>query len=159
MNQIIRDWAMRHCITNAALLELSQIMGTVGGHFAPKVGESESAVMAAVRLEAASKGVRLFRNNVGVLPDQRGVPVRFGLANESPAVNKVCKSADLIGWRPVAIGPQHVGTTLAQFVSRECKVPGWHYTGTEREQAQLAWASLVVASGGDACFATGTGTL
>ena len=122
-------------------------------------GTSESAVQAAVRLEAARKGVRLFRNNVGALVDSRGVPVRYGLANDSPASNKAIKSADLIGWRTLRIVPEMIGQIIAQFVSRECKAVGWHYTGTDREQAQLAWAQLVAVAGGDAAFCTGEGTL
>jgi len=42
-----------------------------------------------------------------------------------------------------------------QFVSREVKRPGWRYTGTEREVAQLRWIEIVTALGGDAKFTTG----
>lgn len=144
-----------------ALNELGAIFGLHGGHELPATikGDSEAAVQSAVRLEAAAKGVRLFRNNVGALKDTRGVPVRYGLANDSKQLNEVIKSGDLVGWRPVLIGPAHVGTTIAQFVSRECKEPGWRYTGEGREVAQLAWAELVTVGGGDAAFCTGTGTL
>lgn len=161
MSPAVYQWAVRHGVTMAALQELAGLFGMHGGHdLPPEVkGTSEAAVQAAVRLEAAHKGVRLFRNNVGALIDSRGVPVRYGLANESKQVNEVMKSADLIGWRPVVIGPQHVGQCLALFVSRECKHPTWHYTGGDREPAQLAWAQLVTAGGGDAAFCTGTGTL
>ena len=161
MSPAVYQWAVRHGVTMAALQELAGIFGMHGGHdLPPEVkGTSEAAVQAAVRLEAARKGVRLFRNNVGALIDARGVPVRYGLANESKQVNEVMKSADLIGWRPLLIEPRHVGTVVAQFVSRECKHPTWHYTGTDREPAQLAWAQLVTAGGGDAAFCTGVGTL
>jgi hypothetical protein len=120
---------------------------------------SEAYAQSQVRLEAPTKGVTLFRNNVGVLTDINGRPVRFGLANDSKQLNEVLKSSDLIGWRPVLITPEHVGRTLAQFVSRECKAPGWKYTGTDRERAQKAWLDLVAAAGGDSAFATGPGTL
>jgi hypothetical protein len=161
MNPAVYQWAARHSVTMAALQELSAIFGMHGGHdlSATVKGTSEAAVQAAVRLEAARKGVRLFRNNVGALIDSRGVPVRYGLANDSKQLNEVMKSADLIGWRPVLIGPQHVGQVIGQFVSRECKKVGWQYTGDARELAQLAWAQLVTASGGDAAFCTGEGTL
>lgn len=160
MNNVYQ-WAIRHGVTMAALQELQALFGMHGGHFLPPTvkGTSEAATQAAVRLEAARKGVRLFRNNVGVLMDATGRPVRYGLANESKQVNDVCKSADLIGWRPVLIGPQHVGQVIGQFVSRECKRPGWHYKGDAHEQAQLAWAQLVAAGGGDAAFCNGEGTL
>ena len=161
MSPAVYQWAARHGVSLQALAELQAVFGMQGGHdLPPEVkGTSEAAVQAAVRLEAARKGVRLFRNNVGALVDSRGVPVRYGLANESKQVNEVMKSADLIGWRPLLIEPRHVGTVVAQFVSRECKHPTWHYTGGDREPAQLAWAQLVTAGGGDAAFCTGVGTL
>lgn len=161
MSPAVYQWAARHGVTLQALAELQAVFGMHGGHdLPPEVkGTSEAAVQAAVRLEAARKGVRLFRNNVGALVDSRGVPVRYGLANDSKQVNEVCKSGDLIGLRPVLIGPQHVGQVIGQFVSRECKKVGWHYTGDDHEQAQLAWAQLVTSGGGDAAFCTGTGTL
>ena len=161
MNPAVYQWAARHGVTMTALQELSAIFGMHGGHDLPATvkGTSEAAVQAAVRLEAARKGVRLFRNNVGALIDSRGVPVRYGLANESKQVNEVMKSADLIGWRPLLIEQRHVGTVVAQFVSREVKAVGWRYTGADREPAQLAWAQLVTSGGGDAAFCTGVGTL
>jgi len=85
--------------------------------------------------------------------------VRFGLGNESSALNARFKSSDLIGWRPVLITPDMVGKIIAQFMARECKYEGWTYHGSEREKAQKAFIDLVVAEGGDACFATGTGTI
>lgn len=161
MTPAVYQWAARHGVGMQALVELQAIFGMHGGHELPPAvkGTSEAAVQAAVRLEAARKGVRLFRNNVGALIDSRGVPVRYGLANESKQVNEVMKSADLIGWRPLLIEPQHVGQVIGQFVSRECKRPGWHYTGDAHEEAQLNWAQLVTAAGGDAAFCTGEGTL
>lgn len=144
-----------------ALQELAGLFGMHGDHTLPAaaVGTSEAAVQSVVRLEAAHKGVRLFRNNVGVLTDENGRPVRYGLANDSKQVNEKIKSGDLIGWRPVLIEQRHVGQVIAQFVSRECKRVGWRYTGEGREVAQLAWAQLCVAGGGDAAFCTGEGTL
>jgi hypothetical protein len=157
MNSAVYAWANKHGVSMTALNELQGIFGMHGGHDMPPAakGNSEAAVQVAVRLEAARKGVRLFRNNVGALIDSRGVPIRYGLANESKQLNQSVKSADLIGWRPVIIGQYCV----AQFVSRECKRVGWHYTGDAHEQAQLAWAQLVTAAGGDAAFCTGEGTL
>ena len=120
---------------------------------------SEQSIQQHIRLTCSRGPVRLYRNNCGVLQDRRGVPVRYGLANESKQVNEVMKSADLIGWRPLQIEQHHVGQCVAVFVSRECKKVGWQYTGDAHELAQLAWAQLVTASGGDAAFCTGEGTL
>jgi hypothetical protein len=161
MNPNVYYWAIKHHVSIEALNELAAMWGLHGGHPLPDnvKGTSEAAVQAAVRLEGAQKGVRLYRNNVGVLRDANGRPVRYGLANDSKQLNEVLKSADLIGWRPVLIEPRHVGTTIAQFVSRECKPPLWRYTDTEHERAQLAWAELVTVAGGDAAFCTGVGTL
>lgn len=161
MTPAVYQWATRHGVTLQALQELQAIFGMHGGHELPAEvkGTSEAAVQAAVRLEAARKGVRLFRNNVGALIDSRGVPVRYGLANESKQVNEVMKSSDLVGWRPLLITPQHVGMVVGQTVLRECKKAGWHYTGDAHEQAQLAWLTLGVSGGCDAAFCTGVGTL
>lgn len=159
MNSQFYQWAIRNGVSVKAIEELMQMFGLHGEHEAPTEGVSEAAVQSAVRLEAAKKGMRLFRNNVGVLMDARGVPVRYGLANDNKFINTAVKSGDLIGWRPVRITQAHVGTVIGQFVSRECKRVGWHYVGGEHEEAQLAWAQLVVSGGGDAAFCTGTGTL
>ncbi len=123
-------------------------------------GASEARVQSEVRLEASQRGCMLWRNNVGQLPDENGRPVRYGLANESKALNETLKSHDLIGWRRRLVTPAMVGSTIAQFLSRETKTPGWHLTpGDKRGQAQAAWGALVLSQGGDAAFATGVGTL
>lgn len=161
MTPAVYQWAARHGVTMAALQELAGIFGLHGGHDLPPAvkGTSEAAVQAAVRLEAARKGVRLFRNNVGMLMDATGRPVRYGLANDSKQVNEVLKSSDLVGWRPVLIQPHHVGTVIGQTVLRETKKVGWRYTGDAHEKAQLNWLTLGTADGCDAAFCTGVGTL
>lgn len=161
MTPAVYQWAIRHGVSLQALQELQGIFGMHGSHDLPSnvKGTSEAAVQAVVRLEAARNGVRLFRNNVGALIDSRGVPVRYGLANDSKQVNDVMKSSDLVGWRPLIIGPQHLGTCVAQTVLRECKKVGWYYTGDAHEQAQLNWLMLGTKDGADAAFCTGEGTL
>lgn len=160
MTATLTQWAIRHGVSHQALAELRQMMGvdTDPASCNAKPG-SEAAVQQAIRLEASRLGCRLWRNNRGACKDETGRLIRYGLANETSALDKVIKSHDLIGIRPVLITPEHVGTTIGQFVSREVKKPGWRYTGTEREVAQLAWAKLIVSLGGDAMFANGEGTL
>jgi len=119
----------------------------------------ESKIQSIIRLEASHKGCRLWRNNVGALYTKEGNFVRYGLANDSAAINKIIKSSDLIGIRPIKITQDMVGKTIGQFLSREIKKSNWKYAGTEREKAQLAWINLINSLGGDACFATGEGTI
>ena len=158
----LREWAARRGdVPFAAVLELEQILGVVALALPdPEIpaGKSEAWTDSVVTLEAARAGVLLFRNNVGALKDEAGRLVRYGLANESKAVNEQLKSSDRIGIRPLLIGPQHVGTVVGQFVAREMKPPGWRYTGSGREPAQLAFIELITAKGGDAAFASGAGT-
>lgn len=159
MNSDITQWALRHGVSAQALHELDVLFGIETQLLATGSYDSEAAVQSDVRLEAAAKGIHLFRNNVGVLPDKDGRPVRYGLANDSSRLNKIIKSADLIGWRRVRIEQSHVGSVIAQFVSRECKRGDWKYSGNDHEVAQLAWIKLINANGGDAQFCNKVGTL
>ena len=120
---------------------------------------SETDVQAIIRLEATRKGLRLWRNNVGAFQTPDGSYVRFGLANDSPRLNSIFKSSDLIGIRPIRITRDMVGMVIGQFVAREIKPEGWIYKGTDREKAQKAFIDLIKQLGGDAAFATGEGTL
>lgn len=152
----LSSWAVRWDISDAAIMDLRN---TIIPKTLATDDASESAVQSRVRLEASAKGGRLWRNNVGAYTPEAGGFVRYGLANETADLNRVCKSADLIGIRPVVITPDMIGYTIGQFVSREIKHSRWHYTGTDREAAQLNWALLILSLGGDAAFATGEGTL
>ena len=158
---LLEEWAARHGIGPVALVDLkAAVLGLDLPGSAPLSGMSEAAVSSRVRLEAVQAGVRLWRNNVGALLDKRGVPVRFGLANESKEQNARIKSGDLIGIRPIRVTPAHVGLVIGQFVSREIKAGDWKFNPNDaHEAAQLAWATLVRSLGGDACFANRGGTL
>jgi hypothetical protein len=152
---MIAEWEARWPQAAAELREMLRVEAEVR----PTAPGTEARVQSEVRLEAARAGVRLFRNNVGAMIDDNGRAIRYGLANDSAALNARIKSGDLIGWRPVIVTPQMIGRRIAQFVSRECKRPGWHLTpGDERGQAQARWAALVASDGGDACFANSVGT-
>lgn len=118
-------------------------------------GLGEATTTSFVRLEAAKSGDTLWRNNVGVLKDQTGRPVRYGLANDSPAMNKKIKSSDLIGIRPVLITPDMVGQVIGQFLAVEMKHEGWKFNHLdEREVAQKNFHDIVRANGGRAGFAS-----
>lgn len=156
----LHDWACHWAVPQAALSDLCNRLGMLDSIPDPFGGGSEAAVQARVRVRASKLGMRVWRNNVGAFHDaERGVHVRFGLANDSPAINRTLKSADLIGIRPRVIGPNDVGTLIGQFVSYEVKHAGWKYAGTEREIAQANWAALVSSLGGEARFVTSEGDL
>lgn len=104
---------------------------------------TEQTLQSTIRAEAARLGIYLWRNNSGVLRDDRGVPVRFGLGNDSSRINAVLKSSDLIGIMPDG-----------RFIAIEVKAPGWRGPRTERERAQKAFIDLVRRQGGVAGFVT-----
>ena len=132
-----------------ALSELDGILNSFMPAPAPSNATSEGAVAAEIRLAAGRDGVPLFRNNNGAAYDQTGRLIRFGLGNESPALNKRWKSSDLIGLLPVVVQPSHVGQTLGLFLAIETKKPGWHLTpGDKRAQAQAAFLQSVRSFGG-----------
>lgn len=157
INDILAVWAIRHRVSHEALEDLRQMLGFIP-ETNPEIGEgrNEMFVQNSLRLQASNHNATLFRNNVGVLLDDTGRPVRFGLANDTKAMNEVVKSGDLIGYTREHITQAHVGTIIARFTSIECKRPGWTYSGDEHEKAQARWAGKVNADGGFAAFSTGT---
>lgn len=154
----IAEWAARWGIPPAAIRELAGIPS-----FEPveptRPVSSESGVQSLVRLEAARAGIFAWRNNIGAGKLSDGSFIRWGLANDSKALNEKLKSADLIGIRKRLITAADVGYFIGQFWSRECKPPGWKFTGTPREQAQLRWATLIQTNGGDAKIVNSEGSL
>ena len=158
------EWAARWDVHPHALLDLRMGLGIAHRSVEPAIAQegapgSESRQQSLVRLEAPAKGVWLTRNNVGALMDDRGRLVRYGLWNESKQQNAVTKSSDLIGIKPILVGPQHVGRVIGQFVAREMKEERWTFNPRDKhEQAQLNFINFITAKGGDACFATGPGS-
>jgi hypothetical protein len=145
---MIHAWCLRWQIPQAAITDLLTSLGAAmtpdSQTAAPgsEAASSEAAVQNAVRMEAARRSARVFRNNVGAgIIDGR--QIRWGLANDSAKINKIVKSSDLIGL-----------TAQGRFIALECKHKGWHYTGTDRERAQLAFITLINAMGGYAAFIT-----
>lgn len=147
-------WADYWQVPTAARQDFYRRCGALDSPLVATDGHSESNVSSRIRIAAGQQGYPMWRNNVGALLDKRGVPVRYGLANDSKKANEVLKSGDLIACRPVVILPVHVGMTIGQFTSIEVKHEGWHYTGTEREVAQLNWINRVNSLGGWARFMT-----
>jgi hypothetical protein len=100
------------------------------------MANAETILQQRIRLAVGTNPeTRIFRNQVGSLPDPRtGRLVTFGLARGS---------ADLIGWRTITVTPEMVGTRLAVFCSIEVKTP----TGRVRPEQQ-AWLTAVTQAGG-----------
>ena len=88
-------------------------------------------------LHASQCGSTLFKNNVGKLRDERGNLVTFGL----------CKgSSDLIGWTPITITPDMVGSKIAVFTAVEVKKNKFGKYRATKEQKHFI--SAVKANGG-----------
>jgi len=109
---------------------------------------NESNVLQIIRMKASELGWRVFRNNSGAGKLENGNFIRFGLGNESFGMNKIIKSGDLIGIRPVLITPDMVGQTIGQFVSLEVKHADWQKRDSDHEKAQRRWCALINDIGG-----------
>lgn len=151
---ILNEWAQRWGVPLAAIEDLRATLNCAAQPETLSKELSEGGVQSRVRLAAARKGIYAWRNNVGAGTLGSGSYIRWGLANDSKALNKKIKSADLIGIRRRLITGADVGTELGQFWSREVKHSQWVYRDTEEEAAQLQWALLITANGGDAGFIT-----
>jgi len=105
------------------------------------MANAETTLQQQIRLALGTNPeARIFRNQVGSLPDPRtGRLVTFGLARGS---------ADLIGWRTITVTQAMVGTRVAVFTSIEVKTP----TGRIRPEQQ-AWLEAVTQAGGIAGIA------
>lgn len=158
----LAEWAERWGIPPQAFAELAAC-SIVPSEPDELVGnKSEAYVQSAVRLAAPYKGLYLWRNNVGAgsvsnlreLCDDcrrhaRRV-IRWGLGNDSKKINDVMKSADLIGIEKKLITADMVGSHIGKFHSIETKSENWRYSGTQEENAQLAWSTLINSLGGSA---------
>lgn len=150
------EWAVKWGVPMNAVEDLASSLIYEAEHNSELFGESD--VQNQVRIEGSARGILLMRNNVGATQTDGGF-IRYGLMNESKAMNEKIKSSDLIGIRPVYITKKHVGSTIGQFVAREVKKSGWVYTGKGRELAQMKFIQLINSKGGDAKFTSGVGSL
>lgn len=150
----LHSWFKKWHVPAEAQAELTAIF--FAGEPMSGAGESggEMAIVKQARGTAGARGMRLWRNNSGALLDKRGVPVRFGLGNDSKRTNELFKSSDLIGIDRTPITLDMVGQPRGQFLAFEGKEPGWQYRGTPREVAQLRFLRVVAAYGGRAMFFT-----
>ena len=95
---------------------------------------SEQELQLRIRLELGRGPVRLWRNNVGALRDQRGRLVSYGLCPGS---------SDLIGLRRLRVAPEHLGQELAVFCALEIKSQRGRPTAEQQR-----FLALVQAMGG-----------
>ena len=100
------------------------------------MANSETKLQQEIRLALGTiPSLRLFRNQVGQLPDPRtGRCVQFGLAKGS---------SDLVGFKTIKITPEMIGQEVAQFVSIEIKTERGKLT-----EVQQNWLQKVKSSGG-----------
>lgn len=153
MTYAVFTWAHRHGVSQSAVAELLDILNPDIADRVAGPERSESAVQANIQIEAAKRGVALWRNNSGACTDDRGRLVRYGLANTSTRINAVFKSSDLIGITPTQIGDRVVGI----FTAIEVKSPGWSKPTNDREVAQDNFLRHVRAMGGIGKFAQSVG--
>ena len=119
------------------------------------MGKSEATVQQQARLTFANIGP-VWRNNSGACTDDTGRLIRYGLGNDSAALNKYIKSSDLICITPVTAYLQSAGwCTLGVFTALECKPEGWTLRPSdERALAQAKFHDIVREAGGFAGFVT-----
>lgn len=102
---------------------------------------NEAAIQQKIRLALSDAGVVAFRNNVGAYQDPKtGRPIRYGVCNPG--------GSDLLGWTPITITPDMVGTRVAVFTAIECKTASGKPT-----HHQLNFITQVLRAGGFAGIA------
>jgi hypothetical protein len=95
----------------------------------------ETNIQRLIQLELSKCGVLTFRNNVGVLKNTAGIPIKFGVGNPG--------GSDLIGIVPTVVTPEMVGNTVGIFAAIEVKTP----TGKPTKE-QLNFIEVVLKNGG-----------
>jgi hypothetical protein len=162
------EWIVKWNIPPNALKELAESCVFLGPVEDDTENGFEGPVQRELRLEAARAGKYLFRNNRGAGRMESGNYVRYGLANDSKKVGDTVKSADLIGLEIVFVTMEMVLEAVAQglpgykvgrFLSVEAKAPGWKFSGSLEDMAQLKWATFVNDAGGRAIITNRTGVL
>ncbi len=115
---------------------------------------SEAVVQQQTRLEHSKIGP-CWRSNTGAYLDEHGRMVRYGLSNDSAALNQEIKGSDLICITPTLIQPHMVGYWLGVFTAYEVKPTGWKLTpGDKRGNPQAKFHQIVRDACGFAGFVT-----
>lgn len=108
---------------------------------------TEANVQAQILIDIGKyPNIRLFRNNVGMLQDATGRPVKYGVCNPG--------GSDLLGWTTKTITPEMVGQQVAVFTAIEVKNDKGRVT-----EAQLNFISRVKQAGGIATIARDSETV
>lgn len=104
---------------------------------------AEAAIQQQIRLALSRAGSVMHRNNVGAYRDDTGRVIRYGVGHPG--------GSDLIGWTPVLITQDMVGTTVGVFTAIEVKAPRGRPT-----EAQVNFLKQVQLGGGIAGIARST---
>lgn len=106
---------------------------------------SEAAIQQQIRLALSRAGAVMHRNNIGAYFDPKtGRMIQYGVCNPG--------GSDLIGWTPVVVTPDMVGSTVAVFTACEVKAANGRPT-----EAQLNFIAQVLKAGGFAGIARSPG--
>lgn len=155
----LSDLFNRHNVSEAFKAEYYQLFG-----FKPETpvelhGKNEAFIQSSVRINSAYAGYLLGRNNRGALPNEAGVPIRFGWLNDTAQFDKVCKTGDLLGYQSGWFRDYETlePVRVAVFAMLECKTAKWVFSPNDkREVAQLRAINMVNSAGGIAAFTTGS---
>ena len=96
---------------------------------------AEAAIQQQIRLALSRAGSVMHRNNIGAYRDETGRVIRYGVGQPG--------GSDLIGWTPVLITHEMVGSMLGVFTAIEVKAPRGRATA-----AQLNFIRQVQLGGG-----------
>lgn len=113
--------------------------------------KTENELKAWIVLKAAERyRSLLFRNNSGVLKNEYGIPIRFGLGNISSQINRIFKSSDQIGITDVICT---CGKQYGVFTAIEIKKPDWKFRDSDKTSVgQLNFINKIRAKNGIAGF-------
>ena len=100
----------------------------------------ETNLQASIDMALSVAGVRVFRNNVGQSKTEDGRFIHYGVGGKG--------GSDMIGYTPVTITPDMLGTVVGVFTAIEVKTP----TGRVSPEQQH-FVDMVNASGGRAGIA------